>query len=128
MKINSNICSEPYRLCFPLGFLALLGGILLWLPLLWGSGAYPVLLHRYLVLNGFAGLFIGGFLMTAVPRFSSTAKAHSYEVLSYIFMSFLGLYFAASDNEKMMYISSGIQPFILLSFIFHNNFIHSRQI
>lgn len=118
MKENNIILSEPYRLCFPLGIIFLLWGILIWLPMLWGSGEYPVLLHRYLVVNGFTGLFIGGFLMTAVPRFSQTFFARSFEVGAFLFITLLGLLFSYQGNEKLMFIASGIQPLILLFFIF----------
>src|SRR5690606_10486376 len=122
MKKTHLVLSEPYRLCFPLGVLALLWGIFLWLPIIWNPEIYPVLLHRYLVINGFAGLFIGGFLMTAVPRFSKTFFARSFELIGYLLVSLLGLYFAYHDNEKLMFIFSSLQPLILLFYLFSRIF------
>lgn len=118
MKDSPLILSEPYRLCFPLGILTLLCGILLWIPLIWDPGIYPLLTHRYLVINGFAGLFIGGFLMTAVPRFSKTFVARGFEVGAYLLVTLLGLVFSHLDNEKWTFILSGFQPLILLYFLF----------
>lgn len=122
MKETSSILSEPYRLYFPLGILTLMCGILLWVPLLWDSGVYPLLTHRYLVINGFAGLFIGGFLMTAVPRFSKTFTAKKHELVVYLIATLTGLIFAHLDNEKMTFLFSGFQPLILLYFLFSRIF------
>ncbi|MFA7613902.1 MAG: NnrS family protein [Candidatus Caldatribacteriota bacterium] len=117
MKEAPLILSEPYRLFFPLGILTLMCGILLWVPLLWDPGVYPVLTHRYLVINGFAGLFIGGFLMTAVPRFSKTFTARTHELVAYLVVTLIGLIFSHLDNETMTFLFSGFQPIILLYFL-----------
>ena len=115
--VNNRYVSEPYRLFFPLGFAAFLAGIFLWVPQIWNPGPYPVLLHRYLLLNGFTASFIGGFLMTAVPRFSSTAHAKAHEALLYLIVTLAGLYFALNENEKLVYASSIAQPLTLLAFM-----------
>lgn len=122
MKLSKLTLSEPYRVCFPLGVLSLLCGILIWIPLLWNEGVYPVLTHRFLVINGFAGLFIGGFLMTAVPRFSKTFFARWFELLAYLLVTILGIIVSHFDNEKMVFIFSGMQPLILLFFLFSRIF------
>lgn len=113
MKIHS----EPYRLFFPLGVASLLCGILLWIPLIWNESIYPVLLHRYLVINGFAGCFIGGFLMTAIPRFSKTFEAKSLEIGSYLGIFLCGIILAHTDNEQGVFIASAFQPAIILAFM-----------
>jgi len=109
--------SEPYRLFFPLGIFSLFVGIFLWVPSIWSGESYPILLHRSLVLNGFTGLFIGGFLMTAVPQFSKTQKANFFEVLIFFFITMLNFWFAYCDQEKTMLIFSALQPLILLVFM-----------
>lgn len=109
--------SEPYRLFFPLGTLSLLWGILLWLPQIWSPGEYPVLLHRALMLNGFEGSFIAGFLMTAVPRFSKTWHASSFEVGAFLLVSVVALLSASLDQERALLIFSSLQPLILLGFM-----------
>lgn len=60
---------EPYRLFFPAGMAIGLLGILLW-PLFYAGWLpyYPNFAHTRLMIDGFAGLFIFGFLMTAGPR------------------------------------------------------------
>ncbi len=65
--------SDPYRLFFPLGILLGLAGVAIW-PIVylgwlqgyWGSS------HAFLQADGFLFSFIAGFLLTAVPRFTST--------------------------------------------------------
>ncbi len=109
---------EPYRLFFPLGALYLLWGILLWLPLIWTPDEYPVLAHRYLVLNGFMGSFIAGFLMTAVPKFSKTSSAKTFEVLLFGSVTLTGVFFAYRGEEKAALFVSALQPLIILSFLF----------
>ena len=108
---------EPYRLFFPFGVLFLLWGALVWLPLIWSSDSYPVTLHRYLMLNGFSGCFIGGFLMTAFPKFSKTNTASIVEILSYLLVIILGVFFAQAENLGGVFICSALQPVILISFL-----------
>lgn len=103
---------------FPLGVLFCLWGVLIWLPQIFINNTYPVLAHRYLMLNGFTAFFIAGFLMTAVPKFAQTKPAEKYETLSFMLVSFLGLVFAYRDNEQVVFISSSLQALILLSFLF----------
>jgi uncharacterized protein involved in response to NO len=109
--------NEPYRFFFPLGTILILWGALIWLPLLWNPGVYPVLAHRYLMLNGFAASFIGGFLMTAVPRFSQTTEAKLWEVMLFFLVTVSGLYFAYQDQEARVFFISALQPLCLLMFI-----------
>jgi uncharacterized protein involved in response to NO len=108
---------EPYRILFLLGFIYLLWGTLLWLPQIWSAGTYPVLAHRYLMLNGFSASFIAGFLMTAVPKFSQTETAHGKEVLLFISITLLGLIFAFADMEKLSYGASALQAGVILFFL-----------
>lgn len=108
---------EPYRLFFPLGTLLLLCGALVWVPLIWNPGEYPVTLHRFLMLNGFTGCFIGGFLMTAVPKFSQTWPAKRWEVYLYLFITLAGTVVAHLELEKWMYLLSAAQPAMLLAFL-----------
>src|SRR5215510_5213905 len=66
------ICEEPFRIFFPaciaLGFL----GVSLWLFYFAGVGiAYPSLSHARLMIEGFMGSLIFGFLGTAGPRITS---------------------------------------------------------
>lgn len=115
---QSIFIQEPYRLFFPLGTIFLLCGILLWVPLIWTGDNYPVLVHRYFMLNGFTGSFIGGFLMTAVPKFSQTSSASKYEVWVYFLITMLGIIPAYGDRPVAVYLISSLQPLIILIFLF----------
>lgn len=110
----TNLWSEPFRLFFPVGILSLLYGILLWIPLIWDPGIYPVTLHRYLVLNGFVASFIAGFLMTAVPRFSKTFTARPWEVGLFLVITGLGV---VLDEPGIFYISA-LQVLTMMYFLF----------
>lgn len=101
--------NEPYRLFFSLGFLFFLCGILLWLPQIWSPGEYPVETHRRLMLSGFLGCYVGGFLMTAVPRFSETWPAQTIEVTLYALATLAALFW---DPRLVM-----LQPVLLLNFL-----------
>ncbi len=75
------IQNEPYRLFFPLGILFALGGVGHWLfyALGWMSG-YSGFLHANIQTQLYLACFVGGFLMTAVPRFSATWPARGWEL------------------------------------------------
>lgn len=63
------ILAEPFRVFFPLGVLAGMGGVLLW-PLYYAQwlGYNPIEAHPRLMIEGFMGAFVLGFLGTAFPR------------------------------------------------------------
>jgi uncharacterized protein involved in response to NO len=67
-------CEEPFRIFFPLGVLVGISGVSLW-PLYF-SGIhkfYPGIMHARLMIEGFMGAFVIGFLGTAGPRLTGTA-------------------------------------------------------
>jgi len=116
---KTNFFNEPYRLMFPLGTLFLLWGIFLWLPQLWSQESYPVLSHRTLVLNGFMAMFVGGFLMTAVPKFSRSQAASPIEALLYIANTIAVILMSFwTTEETLLLILSSIQAFQIFFFAF----------
>jgi uncharacterized protein involved in response to NO len=66
-------CEEPYRIFFPLGVLVGISGVSLW-PLFFAGihKFYPGVMHARLMIEGFLGAFIIGFLSTAGPRLTGT--------------------------------------------------------
>ena len=65
-------CEEPFRLFFPLGLVSGIVGLVLWPLFLWGTvSIYPGIVHARLMIEGFMGAFIIGFLGTAGPRLLS---------------------------------------------------------
>lgn len=71
---------EPFRICFPLAVLCGLLGVNHWLAFALGwSAAYSGFYHAGLQVAYMLG-FIAGFLLTALPRFSSTEPSTSLEL------------------------------------------------
>ncbi len=65
--------AEPFRFFFPLGVLLGISGVSLW-PLFFTGihKFYPGVMHARLMIEGFMGAFIIGFLGTAGPRLTGT--------------------------------------------------------
>lgn len=82
-------CAEPFRLFFPLAFLASLIGVLLWPLALGGHLDYhPLDAHTRWMITGFAGCLIVGFIGTAGPRL---LEAQSWSRFELIWHFLLGL-------------------------------------
>jgi uncharacterized protein involved in response to NO len=78
-------CEEPFRAFFPLGLLAGVSGVMLW-PLYFSGiySFYPGLMHSRLMVEGFLGAFIFGFLATAGPRLTGTPHLSRGELISFL--------------------------------------------
>ena len=75
-------CAEPFRIFFPLGVLVGISGVSLW-PLFfggWHHSFYPAVMHARLMIEGFMGAFVFGFLGTALPRLTGTATLSAREL------------------------------------------------
>lgn len=92
----------PYQIFFPIGVLNAMLAVGVWLVqnLNWFSTP-PILIHSKLIVGGFLWSFIVGFLMTAIPRMSGTAKAHHLEFL-------LGLILIAGLTISSWFIDSRV--------------------
>lgn len=65
----TRIAAEPFRLFFPLGIVASMLGVLMWPAFFHGwIGFYPLEAHARMMVLGFGGCLITGFLGTAGPR------------------------------------------------------------
>ena len=73
---------EPFRLFFPLGLRAGVGGVMLW-PLYYGHwvGFNPLEAHPRMMVEGCLGAFVLGFLGTAFPRLAGNRPWHVGEFL-----------------------------------------------
>jgi uncharacterized protein involved in response to NO len=116
-KINHEV-SNPYRWFFLLGIVFLLFGALVWIPLIWTSDFYPILIHRYAMLNGFTACFIAGFLMTAVPRFSGAPYARISDISLFTLVTLFGFVGSFWGNERLVSFFSAIQAMSILAFLF----------
>jgi uncharacterized protein involved in response to NO len=74
-------CEEPFRIFFPLGVIIGISGVSLW-PLFF-SGLhkfYPGIMHARMMIEGFMGSFVIGFLATAAPRLTGTPHCSPAEL------------------------------------------------
>ena len=115
-RLNHEV-SNPYRWFFLLGIIFLLFGALVWIPLIWTSDFYPILIHRFSMLNGFTACFIAGFLMTAVPRFSGAPYAKISDICLFSLITFSGFVSSFSGNDKIVSFFSAFQAMAILSFL-----------
>ena len=109
---------EPYRNFFLTGIFYLLWGTLIWVPQIFTDSTYPVLAHRYLMLNGFSASFIAGFLMTAVPKFSGTEPTKTIESRPFAIITAIGVMFAYLDLDRWTAGVSALQATLILTFLF----------
>lgn len=66
---------EPFRLLFPLGTILGIPGVALWPAFAWGLWpVYPAAAHAPIMIHGFLGAFVFGFLGTALPRLLDVPK------------------------------------------------------
>jgi uncharacterized protein involved in response to NO len=81
-KGTADFFAEPFRIFFPAGILIGITGVALW-PMYYGNVivVYPGIPHARLMIEGFLGSFIIGFLGTAGPRITSTSPFSRREVL-----------------------------------------------
>ena len=75
------LCEEPFRLFFPLATLAGIVGVMLWPAMIWGwMEGYPGPSHARLMIHGFFGGFVLGFMGTAMPRLAAAPPFRGREV------------------------------------------------
>jgi len=81
-KYFNQFCSEPYRVLFPMAIGFGIFGVGLWFA--YGLGFAPQLskfFHSSIQAQAYMGCFIFGFLLTALPRFSSSQKTQPLELI-----------------------------------------------
>lgn len=84
LRMNRNAtppAPDPYRFFFPLGWALGIWGALVWIL---GAARIPyerlAAVHPDLMIGAFLFAFVCGFLMTAIPRFTSTPRASRTEI------------------------------------------------
>lgn len=84
-KLLDRLAEEPFRLFFPLGFLASAIGVMLWPAVFQGwLDYYPLEAHTRWMSHAFGGSLIVGFLGTAGPRLLGTRPFHRAEFLAHL--------------------------------------------
>ncbi len=81
-------CAEPFRVFFPLAFLASLIGVALW-PLSLGGylNGHPLEAHARWMITGFGGCLIVGFIGTAGPRLLEAGPWSPFELIWHYLMA-----------------------------------------
>ncbi len=84
------VVNEPFRALFPLGIILGICGVSLW-PLHYSGlmASYPIVPHLRMMIYGFLGCFVFGFLFTAGPRLLSCPKPSKQVVAAYFVTSIL---------------------------------------
>ena len=73
---------EPFRLLFPLGAAIGIFGVMMWPLFVWNiTSAYPGVPHARIMVEGFLGCFVTGFLGTALPRLLGVPKVSIFETM-----------------------------------------------
>jgi uncharacterized protein involved in response to NO len=92
---------EPFRIFFPAGVFIGITGVALW-PAYYAGwiSVYPGIAHARLMIEGFMGSFIIGFLGTAGPRITSTSPFSGREVVTLLTLDLLaaGSHFGESHR------------------------------
>jgi len=75
---------EPFRLLFPIGALLGIAGVMMWPLYAWNvTHMYPGPLHPRVMMEGFIGCFVVGFLGTALPRLLGVPRVSIYETAGF---------------------------------------------
>lgn len=82
----TDLCREPFRLLFPLAVLFGGAGVGYWVLQAFGVSAGPTSIHAFSQIAAYMYCFIAGFLMTALPRFSSSATASPAELATVLIL------------------------------------------
>ncbi|MDP3849328.1 MAG: NnrS family protein [Luteolibacter sp.] len=101
------VLEEPYRVFFPLGILAGIWGVMLW-PMLYAGllRFYPGEAHTRIMIEGFMGAFVMGFLGTAFPRLAGNRPWSGGE-----FLILLGLWGMTLASHSQGHIAAGDAAF-----------------
>jgi uncharacterized protein involved in response to NO len=93
---------EPYRLFFPLGIAAAVAGVMMW-PLVYAGhlGFYPAEAHARMMVEGFVGAFVAGFLGTSFPRLTGNAAWSCGEFVGLVSL-WLTCVIAAGNNHPAL--------------------------
>ncbi|KHD89475.1 MAG: hypothetical protein OM95_03720 [Bdellovibrio sp. ArHS] len=97
---------DAYRIFFPAGWLLSIWGVLLWILFPWNLVSYPGLYHPEIMMGGFFLCFVCGFLMTAVPRFTSTFGPSKMDQL--LSFGVIGILFISLVFTKKIYFYGAV--------------------
>lgn len=104
------VLEEPYRVFFPLGMLAGIWGVLMW-PMFYAGWLefYPGEAHTRMMIGGFMGAFVLGFLGTAFPRLAGNRSWFGLE-----FLVILALWLTHVANQAAGHVRTGDMVFCVM--------------
>lgn len=118
---------DPYRLLFPIGAIVGVIGVSLWFLLAWRlTSFYPRTAHANIMFFGFLWCFVAGFLMTAIPRMTSTYYASHSEILVAIVCGLLQVILNIRNSEQLSVGLFALQNAFLVGFIVRRFLVHRR--
>lgn len=110
---------EPYRILFPIGALNAVLGVIPWILFSYGKIAtFPNILHSRMMVLGFLGSYVCGFLMTAVPRMTGTESAKPVEVYSVALLGIVHALYAGGISPAIPLLVWLMQFIFLFLFVF----------
>ena len=96
------LSEEPFRIFFPTGLFLGIVGVSLWLLFYFGAGIpYPGISHARLMIEGFMGSFVLGFLGTAGPRILSSPPLSLREIGTIFTLDLLAAGFHVADAHQI---------------------------
>lgn len=109
---------SPYKLFFPLGVFCAVLGVVLWVLFQTRMiSFFPRIAHGELMFFGFLWSFIAGFLMTAVPKMTSTKSANYLEIFTPLTCVILQVIFNIRNEHNMAYVCILLQNLALFFFL-----------
>lgn len=118
---------EPYRILFPAGCLMGVLGVMFWLFFQFGwIHFYPRALHGNLMFFGLLWSFVAGFLMTAIPKMTSTVAANWAEISTTVVLIFLQLIFNVRNQTELSVVLFLFQNLFLVYFILKRFLVHRK--
>lgn len=107
------VLEEPYRVFFPLGVLAGIWGVMMW-PMLYAGWirfypGEPGGAHAHLMIEGFMGAFVLGFLGTAFPRLAGNRPWFGGE-----FLALLVLWMLTVASHATGHVQAGDAAFSMM--------------
>ena len=119
---------EPYILLFPTGCLLGFLGLVFWIFFQLGwIQFYPRALHGNLMFFGFLWSFVAGFLMTAVPKMTSTSAAHIGEISFAVALVFIQMVLNVRNLTDISVFVFLMQNAFLLFFVVRR-FLVNRKV
>lgn len=118
MSWDKALCSDPYRLFFPLGVVIGCVGVGQWLLFALGfDPAFRSIFHSMAQVQGFLGAFIAGFLFTFIPRRTMTSSPAMWQLVVAALCPVLLCLFAWYERWAIAQLFWLIELGVLLQFV-----------